>query len=725
MTNQDFEAWQAELADADQDAATATVVDGEVVADTTDDGPVLVDSVEAQRNRRPGMRGRTAAERLPVVPEWARSRASVASEAKRVLRYAGHVAGFHAVRVPLYAAKIVGRAPVGLWRWGTTVMDWLTDAEARPVRAATVRKEDYEAYRKLVVARDRHVRWRGIVVTATGVATVAGAVAVGHYVGEWPLWLAGGGTAMAAGLSGRPADQPLLATATVKTSLAPLTSDVVIRGLSVLGISGINQAVAKTGDRAIEFTAPITRDGPGWRAEVNLPYGVTAGDVADRRDRLASGLSRPLGCVWPEGRPEVTPGRLVIWVGDEDMATSRQPKWPLLRGGSVDLFKAFPFGTDPRGNWVGMDVLYTNVLIGSIPGMGKTFSLRVPLLAAALDPRAELWIYELKGTGDLDAVGAAVATRFASGADDPEIEQALQALRDLRVEIARRAKVIKGLPKDVCPENKVTPELASRKSLGLHPLLLSIDECQELFSHPEYGAEAAELAEKCIKLGRALGVILFLATQRPDAKSLPTGVSANVGTRYCLRVMGQLENDMILGTSSYKNGVRATMFTGRDKGVGYLVGQSDDAQIVKTAYIDNPTAERICARARAARAAAGTLTGYAAGDTTTKTAEKPRFDLLADLMAVFPVGDTSAWNSDLVTRLVELRPDHYGHRWAELGDDTARTGALTAALKEIKADQIVGQVGRRDGTKTINRRGIHRDKLREIITLRDGKTGPN
>src|SRR3712207_7151751 len=35
----------------------------------------------------------------------------------------------------------------------------------------------------------------------------------------------------------------------------------------------INQAQAKGRD-GFEFTAPITRDGPGWRAEGNLPYGV-------------------------------------------------------------------------------------------------------------------------------------------------------------------------------------------------------------------------------------------------------------------------------------------------------------------------------------------------------------------------------------------------------------------------------------------------------------------
>jgi S-DNA-T family DNA segregation ATPase FtsK/SpoIIIE len=176
-------------------------------------------------------------------------------------------------------------------------------------------------------------------------------------------------------------------------------------------------------------------------------------------------------------------------------------------------------------------------------------------------------VFELKGTGDLEPL-AQVASRYASGLDDDTIEQALLALRDLRRECVRRAATIKELPRVQVPENKVTPELARRRPLGLHLLVCAIDEVQELFSHPTYGREAAELAEKIIKLGRALGIILLLATQRPDKDSVPTGVSANVGTRFCLRVMGQVENDMVLGTSMYRDGVRATMFTKRDKGVG-------------------------------------------------------------------------------------------------------------------------------------------------------------
>jgi hypothetical protein len=44
------------------------------------------------------------------------------------------------------------------------------------------------------------------------------------------------------------------------------------------------------------------------------------------------------------------------------------PSWPLLKRGGVDMFQPFPLGTDPRGRTVPLELMYTNVLIGSIPG---------------------------------------------------------------------------------------------------------------------------------------------------------------------------------------------------------------------------------------------------------------------------------------------------------------------------------------------------------------------
>ena len=56
----------------------------------------------------------------------------------------------------------------------------------------------------------------------------------------------------------------------------------------------------------------------------------------------------------------------------------------------------------------------------------------------------------------------------------------------------------------------------AKRSLKLWPLACVIDEAQNLFAHQKYGKQAGEDAVFIIKIGRALGVFLILATQRPD-----------------------------------------------------------------------------------------------------------------------------------------------------------------------------------------------------------------
>lgn len=636
-------------------------------------------------------------ERRPILPQWATSRSAAADAAVRLGKLTAYHCGYHAIRLPLYGARLLAWSPVGIARMIGGTWRWASDAEGRQIRSDAVHGKDWQAYSSLVRLRDRHVRFRGFV-CALGLATAATGGTILVLAAPGAAIATGAGLLAVAGAAGRPADVPLVTRAVIKHTLAPLTAPMVERALASIGIGALS------GKRPVNWPSPIHRDGPGWRAELDLPAGVTALEVAERRDKLASGLARPLGCVWPEGVPEAHPGRLVLWVGDRDLADAGDVAWPLARTGTVDLFEPFPVGIDPRGRAITAEAMYTNWLIGSLPGMGKTFLVKVPLLAAGLDARSESWVFELKGTGDL-AFSEQYATKYASGFDDESIKAAFDALGEAVKECERRAKVIKGLPRDLCPENKVTSLLADRKDLGLHPLVFAIDECQNLFAHDEYGKEAGERAEKVIKLGRALGIFLILATQRPDKKSLPTGVSANVGTRACLRVMGQIENDMILGTSAYQNGIRATMFTKRDRGVYYLVGAGDEPQIVKGAKIDAPQADAIAARARALRIARGTLAGHAAGETPVN--EGPKFNVLDDLAAVWPVDDANVQNGRLVELLVSFRPEFYAHL-ADL-DDAERTAALTALVKPYGMNSK--DVSGRDGHRKTTRRGLSREDL--------------
>ena len=109
--------------------------------------------------------------------------------------------------------------------------------------------------------------------------------------------------------------------------------------------------------------------------------------------------------------------------------------------------------------------------------------------------------------------------------------------------------MIRELPRAVCPESKVTGELADKRSLGLWPIVVTADECQRWFEHKRHGEELTSSAEDLVRRGPAGGIIPIFATQRPDAKSLPTGISGNAILRFCLKVMGHTENDMVLGTS--------------------------------------------------------------------------------------------------------------------------------------------------------------------------------
>lgn len=312
------------------------------------------------------------------------------------------------------------------------------------------------------------------------------------------------------------------------------------------------------------------------------------------------------------------PSRLILWVGDKPMNETTKPPWPLLREGEVDLFRPVVFGNDQRMRDIKVTLMFASIVIGSIPRMGKTFLLRLLLLIAALDPRAALYAFDFKGTGDLGPLEPVCHRyryryryRYRSGEDDDDLLYVLHAMRELKEELRRRAKVIRNLPKSRCPESKVIPALASDKSLGLHPIVVGFDECQVPFEHEKYGAELESICTDIAKRGPALGIVGMFATQRPDAKSLPPGISANAVLRFCLKVMSHTANDMVLGTGAYKAGVRATMFSRSDRGICFMSGEGDDPVIAASAFVDGPAAELVVARARQLREAYGNVTGHA------------------------------------------------------------------------------------------------------------------
>lgn len=632
----------------------------------------------------PRKAARQPGELRQIIPDRYKSWAAFRKHAGWHWRRARHHVLWHLVRMPRRLVLTVLWAAVGITRLAFTQLAWWWVTEQTYQRHEAASRAEIRDWLTL----HKHVREvrlvRGLVLLAEVAAAALLAGVVTFYAPlAWLLIAAAVLPPLA--WAGRPADKPILDSAVVPSAFETLSLEVIIRALGGLGIGRVSQALREEPARAVQLIDPITRDGPGWLARLDLPYGVTAGEISERRESLASGLRRPLGCVWPETDHKRHPGALNLWVGDEDMTTAAQPPWPLAKRGRADVFAPVTFGTDPRGRPMPVTLMFASVIIGSIPRMGKTFLLRLLLLICALDTRVEIHAYDLKGTGDLKPV-AQVAHRYRAGDEPEDVEYLVADFRALRADLRRRTKVIRGLDEKRCPENKVTPELAADKRLGLHPVAVAVDECQVMFEHPEYGKELEAIATDLVKRGPALGILLMLATQRPDAKSLPTGISANAVLRMCLKVMGQIENDMVLGTSMYKNGIRATMFSREDKGVIYFAGEGLSPVIMRAQGFDLPASKAIAGRARIMREAEGRLTGYALGEDG--DAEVRSF--AEDVLMVFR-DDARLYLTTIAARLAESVPGAYADITPEaVRSQLVNLGAPAKKVREPGGPPLAG-----------------------------------
>jgi S-DNA-T family DNA segregation ATPase FtsK/SpoIIIE len=522
----------------------------------------------------------------------------------------------------------------------------------------------------------------------------------------WWLWWALAGIAVAVfGWLGRHPDRPLVQMpAAAAGKPPPVTAPMIIEAMFRIGVAGMTTTAADKGMRdEIRVRAPgVGRAKHGWQIELELPPGITAGDVGERREELAGALRRPLGCVWPSGGGD-HPGHLRIYIGDKPMATAKQTEWPLAAGAPIDLFSPFPLFTDEEGRWVEVTLLGTHAVVAGASGFGKSVTLRQLAVACALDPRVQPHVFDGKISGDLAPLQK-VAHSYHEGAEPEDIEAQLSALQAIEREMRRRARFLRDLP----PEErspKVTSALADRYP-HLAPIAVLIDEVQE---YTEYGIKSNK-DDKAIRdafiasltrisrLGRSAGIAMVLVSQKPEASVIPTAIMGNCAIRVCHKVTEQNHNDQVLGTSAYKNGYNAALFSQADRGLAWLRAEGDP-RVVRSwsAMVDLEVASELVDRAYALRKARGLLTGQAADDGVVDA--EVVYDIVEDVERVLRGrGRGKAQWGELVEWLRELRPGQY----AGLGEEE-----LSAAVRAAKVR--VRDV--RSGTAV--RKGVHLTDLRE------------
>src|SRR5262249_30728000 len=154
-----------------------------------------------------------------------------------------------------------------------------------------------------------------------------------------------------------------------------------------------------------------------------------------------------------------------------------------------------------------------NGIFAGMPGSGKSAAVRTVVGGVVLDPTVRLMIFELKGVGDFEVFEPlCMPGMYGCGADDATVQAAKNALDWLERETTRRGPLIARYAKrGLSEDNKLTPAMV-RQDPSLGPLVAVFDEFHEITRDKD----AAEQLERRIKLGRALGIHIVLATQRLD-----------------------------------------------------------------------------------------------------------------------------------------------------------------------------------------------------------------
>jgi DNA segregation ATPase FtsK/SpoIIIE, S-DNA-T family len=319
-----------------------------------------------------------------------------------------------------------------------------------------------------------------------------------------------------------------------------------------------------------------------------------------------------------------------MWVADSDPYATPPTRTPLLAVARWDAWRPVPFGRDARNRAITLALVWTSLLIGAIPRQGKTFAARLPAAGLILDPHTRLYVADFKGGKDWDAA-ALVAHRFLSGDESAHTLALVGWLVELVAEVQGRYRRMRDLDDVICPESKVTPAMSRDRELNMPVTAVFIDEVQvPLEDRTPYAVEdkkltageyVGELLTWLVKKGPAAGIVVVLATQRPDSKTIPSGLRAVVGSRFALRVMDWRDSNIVLGEQMNTRGYDSSRLLASHKGVGILrpdgeteAGADVLALTVRTDYMPNEDWQTICQRGRALREAAGTLTGHAAGE---------------------------------------------------------------------------------------------------------------
>ncbi|MGN9913600.1 FtsK/SpoIIIE domain-containing protein [Phytohabitans sp. LJ34] len=240
-------------------------------------------------------------------------------------------------------------------------------------------------------------------------------------------------------------------------------------------------------------------------------------------------------------------------------------------GPSLSMFDPMFAGIDEFGEPVYLDIVYHNLLAGGESGGGKSGLLNNVACHATLAANTRLVLFD----GKLVELGA--YRNLADAFVGYDIDQALSVLRRLlKVAINRYYWLLAQRRRKVLPTDDLSVIVTIIDELAVYVTLLGTKAQQEEF---------ATLIRGLVFLGRACGMPVVAATQRPSWDMIPASLRDQFGYRAAFRCTSRNSSDIVLGQDWADRGYNAVDIPPTNPGAVLLLAERGVPRLVKTAYL--------------------------------------------------------------------------------------------------------------------------------------------
>lgn len=311
------------------------------------------------------------------------------------------------------------------------------------------------------------------------------------------------------------------------------------------------------------------RRGAGWYAIVQVPHGVEVPTVIKRRATVAQGLKVAEDRVTIDPLPLASADQFGLYVSDHHPLEVDAGVSPVLDATRTDMWQGVPIGPSVDGMVV-LSVTEAHLMVAGATGTGKSHILRNIVNAAVLDPLCEVVVWDFKGGADFVPYRNVIEVHRGSG--QVNVEAFAAWLRWLVTEeLPRREQALGDLvDAELTDETDLTRWAAERT--GVSMLLVVADEIQTpLAWGGKLAQQAADDLLQVARTGRALGVHLVLATQRPDSQAVDTALRAQCPTKVSLKVDNPESSRAALGVRA-ESGWQADTLPSEPKGAAIALG---------------------------------------------------------------------------------------------------------------------------------------------------------